>query len=59
MKKAIFTKIFNVIDSCTTKEQLKVAKVYLELASKNGYIDDMFKDAIYYQFYLAKLNNTD
>lgn len=50
----IFKKIFKVIYSCTTQEQLEVANKYLKLAEQNGYIPQELGVSIYYNIYLDK-----
>lgn len=49
-----FKKIFRVIMSCNTEEQMQVALKYLNMAAKNNYIDPMFRDAIYFNVYLPR-----
>lgn len=50
----IFEKIFRVIMSCETMEQYTIALNYLNLACKNGYIEQRFRDAIYIGIYIDK-----
>ena len=50
----IFTKIFKVINSCETMNQLEVALEYLKMAEKNGYIAEEFMTAIYLTIYMEK-----
>jgi len=54
MKNEIFIKIYNVIHSCETMQQLVWAHKYLDLASENGYIDPEFRQAIFFSVYLDK-----
>jgi len=51
---SIFEKIFRVIESCETKEQLFYAHRYLNLAEQNGYIAKEFKRAIYFDIFFRK-----
>lgn len=50
----LFKKIFRVIDSCETNEQLIVAKKYLDIACEKGHIDERFRNAIHYNIFLDK-----
>ena len=59
MENEIFIKIYDVIHSCRTLPQLYVALEYLELAARNGYIDPVFKTAIYTHIYLDKYKELD
>jgi len=52
----IFTKIYKVIHSCTTSDQLCYSLKYLNLACENGYISKEFRQAIYFSIYLDKKN---
>jgi len=50
----IFTKIYKVIHSCATSDQLYYALRYLKLAQEKGYISEEFRQAIYFSVYLDK-----
>ena len=50
----LFIKIYNVIHSCKTKEQLVVALRYLDMAKEKRYIPEQFRNAIYFSVYLDK-----
>lgn len=54
MKNEIFIKIYNIIHSCKTMDQLLVAGRYLEQAAKNGTIAEEFRQAIFFSVYLDK-----
>ena len=53
-KVELFKKIYRVIESCNTKEQLEVAKKYLDLAFYKGYIAEEFYRSIYFNILLRK-----
>lgn len=50
----IFKKIYKIINSCETEEQLEIANKYLDTALKNKYIEWEFYRAIYIDIYLRK-----
>ena len=50
----LFIKIYNVIHSCETMQQLVWAHKYLDLASENGYIAPELRRAIFFSIYLDK-----
>jgi hypothetical protein len=57
--KELIDKIYYVIHSCKTIDQLHVAKKYLQLASDNGYIAEELRVAIYLSIYSFKLKELE
>jgi hypothetical protein len=55
----IVRKIYRVIWSCKTTEQLYYAHIYLELAQKHKYIAPELKRAIYFDAYIKKLEELE
>jgi hypothetical protein len=52
----IVIKLYRVIHSCKTMDQLRNAYKYLQLATDNGYIAEELRVAIYLSFYTNKSN---